>query len=306
MARVDYQHVARTLSAEFQAKGYLCRLDENHKHPRLYMGCNDVERYALLSRTANYDEGDLLNMKRQDIVRDILPHLPTPPSPPIITPSPIISDHQNITVGELTMSSQVFPVKVFLIGRGGTFAVRVPEEAIPSEARLAQIVNFDDNNKAKSNGGGIRLGLVFSAEHGVKPSGTSKLSSVTYSKNILCYYFSRDKVPFKYARQQPSGFKVPLFCARRMGDSLVCDKPLPKELLEDSKPKDKLLTERTMIPPIKKGAKTEYSLEDGRSLREMINDWAAWARALGHEPKLTINDEGELRISVIAKITKEL
>jgi len=226
-------------------------------------------------------------MKRQDIARDVLPYLPTPE--PIKEPAK--SDEPNIKAKPLE-HVRVFPLKVYLSGRGGVLTILVPIEAIPKSAPLAQLATFNGDKTSKE----VRLGIIFSSESGVTPFKSSR------STKLKGYSFPRKKVPFKYASKQPKGFKTPVQCARLMGHSLVCDKPLPKELLEDVK----VTTPAPVIKHLSKKIEIDYSLENGSELKEIINDWVAWARAKGHEPKLTVSNEGELSISVITKVTKEL
>jgi hypothetical protein len=84
-----------------------------------------------------------------------------------------------------------------------------------------------------------------------------------------------------------------------IGDSLVCDKPIHREIIQDLTKVSALVTEKAK-------SKSEYSIQDGSDLKEMINDWLAWARAKGHEPRLSITDEEELKISVVKKVSTEL
>ena len=72
---MNFERVARAIGGELKSDGYTCRLDQSHSHPRLYVSVNGKERFTILSRSANYDEGNLLAKKWQDIRRDVLPHI---------------------------------------------------------------------------------------------------------------------------------------------------------------------------------------------------------------------------------------
>ena len=78
----NFERAAKTIADELKDLGYTCRLEPSHSHPRLYVGANGKERFTILSRSANYNEGNLLAKKWQDIRRDVLPQLPTPTPPP--------------------------------------------------------------------------------------------------------------------------------------------------------------------------------------------------------------------------------
>ena len=79
-------------------------------------------------------------------------------------------------------------------------------------------------------------------------------------------------------------------CARRKGETLVCDKIIPKELLVD-KPKQV--------------AHKKHSLEDGGELREMLNEWLSWAQKLGHEPRVTVH-KNRITVSITERVEREL
>ena len=284
MTTSNFQNVAKMLIAEFEAKGYHCRLDTNHIHPRLYIGVNGTERFTILSMTANYNEGNLLHMKRQDIKRDVLSKLPTPQCPNGKTKtSEVLAEAKP----EEPPPHRVFPVSVSIRGRG-TLSINVPKEAIPDHAPLAQLQTFPTPKS-----GDVRIGLIFSPTHG------KKASAVPRTTKLVCYHFARAKVSFPYAERQPKGWRAPTICARQIGDSLVCDTPIARELIQEPTKVSSLISEKTK-------SKAKYTIRDGTDLREMVNDWLAWARADGLEPKPSINDEGELCISIVRKVSADL
>lgn len=295
MSTSNFQYATKVLTKELKDKGYSCRLDSAHSHPRLYVMCEGIERFTILSSTGNYAEGKLLSMKRQDIVRDVLPLLPIP--------NPVTLAKQTSGVSQPPPSNpvkgnKVFSISAYIAGKGGMLVVILPEEAIPEKARLAQIANFGKSDDPERRAARlVRLGIIFSPDNGVAPgAGPGRGTS-------LAYYFSREKVPFNYARHQPIGFKAPKLCARLMGDSLVCDEPLPMELIEDVEPQEVVPAESSTTG--KSEPKEEFKLKDGGDLRKQINRWVVWAKSAGYDPTLIIT-KGKLHISVVTKVTKEL
>ncbi len=279
----SYEAAANTLGAELKAKGYSWRLDKTHKHPRLYISSGGKERFAVLSTTENYDTGNRLDIKRQDIARDVLPWLPEPE----------VTEARKSAGGEVIqpqngVSSRVFEVKIFLMGRG-ILCINVPVEAVPKGHNFATPIMYENN----------KFGLVFSTTEGTH-------YSTTRSDTIVCYHFAREKVPFTYAAKSPEGFKTSPQCARLMGHSLVCDKPFPEPLLSGAVPVTKAEVQKKRKPAKVADQRETYSLSDGKTLRVMINNWVKCAREEGHEPKLSITDKGELAITIVKKMTEEL
>lgn len=281
MSKMDFRRVAEKLGGELAAQGYKWRLDTSHPHPRLVVSCNGEERFTPLSSTANYDGGDLLNMKRSDIKRDVLAFLPKPTLP---TKQDSANGRvMNVTDVNLVDSDRVYPIRVWIAS--DTLCVAMEKNAIPEATPLASPMLVEDH-----------LVLIFSDKTGIHASRMSP-----HAPHKLCYRFRRKDVPFDYAFAQPKGFKSPIISARRKGDSLRLDQPLPRELIFNTA----LVTDKKSAVP-KRLPKSQYCLDDGAQLREMINDWLTWARAAGHDPHPSITDEGELAIRIVKRIETEL
>ena len=274
---MDHNQAYKKLAGELEEQGYTCRLDMHHKHPRMYVSINGTERFVPLSGTANYDQGDLLKIKMQDIKRDVLPHLPKPPLS-IVGDAMDKTQPQAEPVEPIPTEAELrsYPIKAYIIGRGnGPLCINLPSEIIPKGKRLAQVV-------LAANG---CLVLIFSEVNGISPN-------ITRNANTLCYRFARHEVPFKYAKKQPVGWKAPTVFARIMGESLTTIEPLPEEVMKDQ-------------PTKKVAEKSSDCLADGKELVKMVNEWLEWAEKRGHEPKLQVNNN-KLSIGITEKITRTL
>lgn len=260
---MDFRQAARVLGKELEARGYTWELVSTHKHPRLYIRSNGSEQFCILSTTTSYEAGNLLSMKRQDIERDILPKLPKPVLKKVeeAKPAPAIV---------VQASTKVYPLKVFVMGRGA-LAILLPKEAVPDGKPLANAMLTEDK----------RLYLIFSEKSG-------KEASTARGDALVAYYFKRREVPFNYAKKVEKGFKTPELCARVQGDTLICDSPLP----------DELLVGRQVL-------KAKISLDDGKELREMLNDWLALAEKEGLNPKASV-ESNRILLKVEVKVEQEL
>ena len=271
---------ARELSTELKEKGYGARLDKSHPHPRLYVSSGPVEQFLIMSSTANYDEPRYADNTRKDLKQNVLTRLPVPelkangphdPNAPLVD-APIAP-------------SRVHQVKIFV--RRGALGFSLPTGAIPKDKPHAMPQLFGD-----------KFGVVFSAKDGALPS---KLSTSDTSK---CYWFGAKTfpAPFKHAKQTPPGWKTPAICARAKGDTLVCDDPIPPQILDTT-------TEAVHATRVKEAIKAKdeaYTLQDGAGIKEMFNDWLDWARNKGHAPEVTIDERGHVRVAIVTKVVQEL
>lgn len=277
---MNYLQAVKVLTKELEGKGYKCRLDKQHSHPRLYVSSNGQERHAVLSSTANYDEGNLLQMKRQDIRRDVLKHLPLPLVIPKAAatsekPSDKLPDDTALPLLPLD-DNRVFGIKVYIFGRSATLAVRIPKNCVPLDGPRASVQLLE---------GTSRICLRFK-DDGVWP-GKSRV------KDTVVYNFGRTSVPFKYAKSLPADFKSPVLCARLHDPkNLISDESLPRELLQEN-PKT---TKHTII---------KQSLADAPTLRRMLDEWVDWAELEGYEPTLTV-ENNRLKISITEKLKRSI
>ena len=260
---MDYRRAAKVLGDQLKALGYTWELSGNHTHPRLYIRSGGEGRFTVLSSTSNYDQGNLLKIKRADIARDVLPHLPKPQAP---------DEKEALKIAPLFVlepDRRVFGIKVFVMGRG-SLVVNIPRSAIPEGKEKASAFLTSENH----------LFLVFSEESG-------KDHSSTKSESRVAYYFKRSEVDFRYAEKVEKGYKSPEMCARLQGDSLVCDEPLPPTLLTG------------------KIVKTKISLDDGKELLNMLNEWMQKAEKENLNPILSV-ENNRLHIRVEVKVSQEL
>ena len=58
-------------------------------------------------------------------------------------------------------------------------------------------------------------------------------------------------------------------------------------------------------PSVIKG-KDQFTIQDGKDLRVMLNEWLRWAREQGHDPRFHRNDDGYLYLSITTKTVTEL
>lgn len=294
---INFERAATIIGNDLKSLGYTWRLDQGHNHPRLYVGANGKERFTVLSRSANYDEGDQLARKRQDIQRDVLPQLPKPTPPPARSgggESPKI----NGPTPEVEVDHRVWPLKVYVMGKG-QLVVQMPRDALPrvtkadldAHAAAGDLAKLDKMSHASlfltvgtptSLREAGRLGVIFTPD-GVSPSKVRNSDQVAY-------IFPRAKVPFDYTTQSLGRGGAIKMCARRRGESLVCDKVIPKELLED---RPKQVAHKT------------HSLEDGGELREMMNEWLNWAEEQGHEPRVAVEDN-RVAVSITERRERKL
>lgn len=284
MPRKDFAHAAKELGKWLESMGYAYHLDSAHNHPRLYVISEGQEQFTILSSTASYDEGNALAIKRQDIERDVLPNLPIPPLP--------IKNGEDKNKNAIQIISPSEPIRVYsvkmFIGGTGALAIVVPKEAIPTDKPFAQPQLFHD-----------KFGIIFSEGHGAKAANTR-------SEDLKCFYFPRGKVGFKYATKQPKGQKLPELCARRIGDSLVCDVGIPIQLIRDVEDTGTEVKTTEEVKKLTKGRQQPFSLQDGTDLRTCINKWVDWARNKNMEPVLSVNNKGHLLISIATKVIKDL
>ena len=278
---MNHLQAVKILTKELEAKGYKCRLDNQHKHPRLYISSNGHEKHAVMSSTANYDEKNLLQMKRQDIRRDVLKLLPLPLAVPKVT-SPLVKSLDKLLPDDTVFplptpdDNRVFAIKVYTFGRSHTLAVRIPKSCVPLGAPRASVQLLE---------GTSRICLRFK-DDGVWP-GKSRV------KDTVVYNFGRTSVPFKYAKSLPADFKSPVLCARLHDPkNLISDESLPRELLQEN-PKT---TKHTII---------KQSLADAPTLRRMLDEWVDWAELEGYEPTLTV-ENNRLKISITEKLKRSI
>jgi len=286
---MNFERAARAIADELKSDGYTCRLDQGHDHPRLYVGANGKERFTVLSRSANYDEGNQMARKLQDIRRDVLPRLPTPTPPPARSGGE--SSKTNGPTPEVEVDHRVWSLKVYVMGKG-QLVVQMPRDALargtPEDGidtagqwetapRASLFLTVGTPPSLHEAG---RLGVMFTPD-GVSPSKVRNSDQVAF-------IFPRAKVPFTYTTQSLGRGGAIRMCARRREETLVCDEPLPKELLTD-KPKQVV--------------HKEHSLEDGGELREMLNEWLHWADRQGHEPRVVVEKN---RVAVFITERKEL
>ena len=272
----NFRQAARILGYELKEKGYGTRLDDKHAHPRLYIVSGDKEMFTILSSTASYDSaGNLMKIKRRDI-EGLLTKLPTP----VLKVTNGKGESPNTPESnDVTIDARVYPIKVFLRGarEKPSLVIQVPTEAIPDGKRHIEVFLTIQEPQC--------LGLIFKIT-GAEPS-------KTVSEKLVAYTFTKDTCPFKYADNiPPKGYKAPYLFARFRGDALVCDQPVPNEIM-------------TGELPVKEKPKSEYNLTDGAELLTMINDWIEWAEALGHEPNLSITNN-VLEIEIAEKVTRKL
>lgn len=263
---MDFQKAARVLGEELSEKGYDWRLDNDHSHPRLYISCGGREEFAVMSSSASYDSGNLLNMKRQDIKRDVLPKLPVP-DPKLRLNGGAESEPKMPNLEQV--DSRVFGVKVFLRGTG-SLVVQIPKEVIPKDTPAANVFLTENN----------RLYLIFSKTSGSVAASTRAATKVAYT-------FKRKEVPFKYAAKTPDKYKAPELCARFKNGSLISDDPLPSEIIT-GKPK-----------------RVSYSLTEGTGILDMLNEWIVGAEKQGLEPKVSVS-KNRVEIKVAVKVEKTL
>ena len=282
---MNFERAARAIADELKSDGYTCRLDQGHDHPRLYVGADGKERFTVLSRSANYDEGNRMARKLQDIRRDVLPQLPTPTPPPARSGGE--SPKTNGPTPEVEVDHRVWPLKVYIMGKG-QLVVQMPRDALPrvvghqlsDDAESLDKISHASLFLTMGAPGSQCLGVMFTPD-GVSPSKVRNSSQISY-------IFQRGKVPFTYTTQSLGKGGAIKMCARRREETLVCDEPLPKELLTD-KPKQ--------------AAHKTHSLEDGSELREMLNEWLHWADRQGHEPRVVVEKN---RVAVFITERKEL
>lgn len=251
----SYKQAAKILSKELEEKGFHCRFDRNHAHPRLYIGSRDSERFVVLTRSGNYDHGNLLDIKRQDIRRDVLPYLPTPETTPMTNGS----DEKGALPTDI-QPAKVCSIKATIMGKG-VLGVYVPKEVIPKDKPNAQAYLTSDN----------RLYLTFMETDGKKFGSTP-------STGIVVYCFGKKEVQFKYASRTPKGFKTPRLHARIKDGSLCSDEPVPNEILSEP---TKVKTKPT---------KVAFSIDDGQDLLQMLNEWIGQAEVEGFEPRVNVKD----------------
>ena len=179
----------------------------------------------------------------------------------------------------------------------GQLVVQIPRDALPrvTKADLDELANagelamLDKLSHASlfltiGTPGNQCLGVMFTTD-GVSPSRVRNSDQVAY-------IFSRTKVPFTYTTQSLGRGGAIRMCARRREETLVCDEPLPKELLTD-KPMRKQVAHKT------------HSLEDGSELREMLNEWLLWAEQQGHEPRVVV-EKNRVAVSITERIERKL
>jgi len=287
---MNFERATRTIADELKSDGYTCRLDQGHDHPRLYIGANGKERFTVLSRSANYDESTQLARKFQDIRRDVLPQLPTPTPPPARSGGGE-SPKTNGPALEAEVDHRVWPLKVYVMGKG-QLVVQIPRDALPNKGYPTNLLVDDDGKPIVSplaslfltvgTPGNQCLGVMFTPD-GVKPSKVR-------NSDQAAFIFPRSKVPFTYTTQSLGRGGAIKMCARRRGETLVCDEPLPKELLTDR--------------PKQAGHK-EHSLEDGGELREMLNEWLHWADRQGHEPRVVV-EKNRVAVSITERTERKL
>lgn len=283
---INFERAATIIGNDLKGLGYTWRLDQGHNHPRLYVGANGKERFTVLSRSANYDEGDQLARKLQDIRRDVLPQLPKPTPPPARSGGGE-SPKTNGPAQEVEVDHRVWRLKIYIMGRG-QLVVQMPRDALPGEldgktlhASLFLTIGTPNDR---------RLGVMFTPLGDLPPHGSANPSKIRNSSEIA-YIFQRAKVPFSYTKKSLGRGGAILMCARRRGESLVCDEPLPQTLL--------------VGPPTKPEADKTHSLEDGGELREMLNEWLHWAEKQGHEPRIVV-EKNRVAVSITERIERKL
>lgn len=274
---MKFTEAAKLLSEEMSALGYVCRLDPQHPHPRLYIGYGGKERFVTLSTTQNYDHGNRLAIKRQDIRRDVLPNLP---KPVVEQPNKKPNGEHAVDEPEEKKLSDLrsYPIKVYLASKNNsTFVVLVPRNVIPEDRPNVEL--FLSANRC--------LGLIFVAEGGKEHSASQK-------PDTEAYYFQRDQVPFKYANHTPPDYSYPQIFARMQENALVTIEPLPDEILVGVPKEEK---------PTSGGE--EHSINDGINLVKMLNDWITWATTRGHEPQVTV-ERNRVAIEITERVTRKL
>jgi len=265
---MDFRAAAQVLGKEYEERGYTSRLEHGGKHPRLIFGSGGKERFALLSTTENYDTRDILNIKRQDIERDVIPHLPVPiPKAKEKTVQPSL---------EIVGEARVHPMKIYIGGIGALLTVSLPPEVVPEDSQNAEILLTPMGNFPT---------LRFVKE----PTKNSAPLTKTNSPKFVAFRFQRSKVPFTYAPKAPAGFKARNTFGRFKGTAFVCNSPFPNELITGDIHKDP----------------EKFTLKDGAEFRDCLNEWLAWAVKAGHEPTIT-HEKSQISISVSEKVTRSL
>jgi hypothetical protein len=276
---MDFREAAKVLGRDYEDRGYSWELIHDGKHPKLWIKSGKKRKWALMSSTANYDEGGALARKRQDIERDVIPHLP---KPEIKVKTKVDPNGAQLEIEEvskfvpgpndITNPAKVYPIKIFLSGNG-VFTVTIPRMLITEGYPEAKVFKTQEGH----------LALDFVSE------GKGKPSSTTRGADIFAYRFARKAVPFDYAASTPAGYKAPRLTARFRGDRLVTDTPIAQEILQGARDL----------------SKSKYSLADGSDLRDMMNDWLKWAFEEGHEPAVFF-ENNQIRIDIMERISKTL
>jgi len=152
---MDYRQAAKVLTDELKTKGYQCRLDANHGHPRLYIGCAGMEKFAVLSSSSNYDEGNLMKIKRRDIERDIIPQLPLP-VPGEIQKNDKLRREDGIQLPKQN-EVKVYPVGLYMHGRGGSLVISIPRDLTNLKTKMSIFLTKSGDQSGISDN---RLGMI--------------------------------------------------------------------------------------------------------------------------------------------------
>lgn len=277
---LNSSQAAKILSDEYTAAGYNCRYVPNMPHPKFYLESGGIERFTILSSSENYDTGNILQIKRQDIRRDIIPYLPLPVSPKK-------KKHEKKTLADLetelkkATDNRVYSVTVYLFGAAAMFSINMPAELIPPLEPRAKLFVTEKG----------RVGIRF----GLEGRQSSKIARTDSHRR---FSFTRNEVPFTYAKKSP-GIPTPKMVIRPVGKTFVFDEVLPKQLTTYVDTDPLKLTKPSSLPT--------FTLERGAELVRMFNEWLTWAKAEGHNP--SINDDrvaSTLNVTIEERTTRKL
>lgn len=255
----------KEICSYIKSLGYEYRVDINHTHPRIYFGIDGKERHIIISKTENYDIGNRLDVKKQDIRRAAL-ELPQPKVNREVKETKK-QEEPKIPIFNTNISQKAYSIKIFIMGRG-ILCVQVHEDLLKEFGEDKPFASIQKNPEG-------RLVLTFSTDKGIKPGNTR-------GEGFIAFRFKRDLVPFKYSQVGVDSKRLPKMIGRVRGDALISDQPIPEEILKG------------VFQP-----QTKFDLEEGRSIHDLLKDWIRRAEKAGHEVRLSVvNNELKIEISV--------
>ena len=289
------RHDVRGYGRYIRDQGYDWRLGPKLKHQRrLYIiGANNLERYVTISHTPS--DVYAPNNVRRDIEK-VMKELPPIQKEPKVSndlakelvkgvaamnpnhpslhqhPKPPEPKEPEVSNSFVQADDQVsYPVKIWL--RGPSLAINIHVDILnkfPTHARNMRLVLLADK----------KLTMVFSSS-GVSPVNTA-------GPDVKLFLFKRGSVAFQYTDRLDAPLGT--IYARRKGDSLVTNEPLPSTLLGGPRPAPTRATRA----------------DEGKAAVKLFNEWLKIAFDAGMEPEVVFDGKHTVKVLVAEKRKVEI